>query len=55
MIQIEADSMDKIQEEIIRELLKKGNRVKPRGQWIYEVNGLTFKLDNPRARLIYNP
>lgn len=54
MFYIEADSMDEIQKESIRALLEQGNRVKPRGQWIHEINGFTFKLNNPRARLIYN-
>ncbi len=54
MFQIEADSMDEIQKKAIRALLEQGSRVKPRGQWIHEINGFSFKLNNPRARLIYN-
>jgi thymidylate synthase len=54
MFQVEADCMDDVQSQIIKGLLDRGCRVKPRGQWIYELNGVSFRLNNPRARLIYN-
>lgn len=55
MLLVAEECMDSIQCEIIKALLKSGQRVQPRGQWIYELNGVMFKLNNPRARLIYNP
>lgn len=55
MFHVEADCIDDIQYQIVKALLDKGCRVRPREQWIYELNGLSFRLNNPRARLIYNP
>lgn len=55
MYQLEGNSMDEIQKKVIKELLEKGDRVKPRDQWIHEIIGVSFRLNNPRARIIYNP
>lgn len=55
MYQLEGNSMDEIQKKIVEELLEKGDRVKPRNQWIHEIIGVSFRLNNPRARIIYNP
>ncbi|MBA4492986.1 thymidylate synthase [Paenactinomyces guangxiensis] len=55
MIFIEGNTMDEIQEMVIRRLLEKGQRVKPRGMWIHELTAFGFRLNSPRSRLIYNP
>ncbi|PEY73228.1 thymidylate synthase [Bacillus thuringiensis] len=51
---IEAQTMDDIQRKVVQLLLEKGRRVKPRGQWIREITGFSFRLLNPRNRLIYS-
>ncbi|MFJ7734156.1 thymidylate synthase [Lysinibacillus sp. NPDC097231] len=52
---LEDESMDQLQIKILKKIIEEGREVSPRGMPNKELTGFTFKLTNPRARIIYNP
>lgn len=51
----EGNSMDEIEEKIIKYLFEEGVEVAPRKNRCIEIIGCGFTLKNPRNRIIYNP
>lgn len=52
---IQADNMDAIQRIALCQILERGQRVQPQGNWVQEITCVSFQLQQPRARLIYSP